>query len=89
MNPLIKLERVYEINCRGYLMKMIRGLRKKPLTKSTSEFRVFSVNLKTQEVLLCATCTSLEEAKRQAQQYKTKGVDTFVQGEHNRVLYRV
>ena len=69
-------------------MKLIRGLMKKPLTKPTSKFRVFSVNLKTQVVLLCTTCSSLEEAKQQAHQHKTKGVDTFVQGEHNRVLYR-
>ena len=62
--------------------------RKKPLTTSSDEFRVISVNKATNEILVCGQFTSLREAQTNADALKTNDVDTYVQGQQNRVLYR-
>ena len=62
---------------------------KKPLTLSTEEFRVISVNRTTQHIALLGQYTSLEQAKELAHQTKEEGLDIYIQGEHNRVVYRV
>jgi len=62
--------------------------RKKPLTTSLDEFRVISVNKATNEILVCGQFTSLREAQTNADALKTNDVDTYVQGQQNRVLYR-
>ena len=64
-------------------------IRTKPLTKSSDEYRVLSVNKETHEISLLGQFTSLEEAKESAHALKTKSVDTYVHGTHSRVLYRV
>ena len=63
-------------------------IRKKPLTTSSEEFRVLSVNKATNEILVHGQFTSLREAQTMADEIKTKDIDAYVQGHQNRVLYR-
>ena len=71
-------------------MKKRQGLiRNKPLTNSTEEFRVLCVNPSTSAISVLGITSSLEEAKQLADKEKAQGVDIYVQGEENRVLYRV
>ena len=62
--------------------------RKKPLTTSSNEFRVISVNKATNEILVRGQYTSLREAQEIADGFKTNEVDAYVQGQQNRVLYQ-
>ena len=62
--------------------------RKKPLTTSSDEFRVISVNKATNEILVRGQFTSLNEAQRNADALKTSEVDVYVQGQQNRMLYQ-
>jgi len=64
-------------------------IRKKSLTTSSEEYRVLGVNTETQEIFLVGQFSSLEEAKISANALKTKTLDTYVHGKHNRILYRV
>lgn len=64
-------------------------IRKKPLTPSTEEFRVLSIDRATQQIALLGQYTSLDKAKELAHQTKEDGLDIYIQGEHNRVVYRV
>ena len=64
-------------------------IRKKPLTTSDEEYRVLGVNTTTQEIFLVGTFHSLDEAKASANALKTKTLDTYVHGKHNRIIYRV
>ena len=71
-------------------MKKRQGLiRNKPLTNSTEEFRVLCVNSSTSAISVLGITSSLEEAKQLADKEKAQGVDIYVQGAENRVLYRV
>ena len=71
-------------------MKKRQGLiRNKPLTNSTEEFRVLRVNPSTSAISVLGITSSLEEAKQLADKEKAQGVDIYVQGAENRVLYRV
>ena len=71
-------------------MKKRHGLiRNKPLTSSTGEFRVLCVNQSTSAISVLGITSSLEEAKKLADIEMAQGVDIYVQGEENRVLYRV
>lgn len=63
-------------------------IRKKPLTNSSEEFRVISVNRATNEILVRGQFFSLDEAKTNADELKTNEIDAYVQGQQNRVLYR-
>lgn len=63
-------------------------IRKKPLTNSSEEFRVISVNRATNEILVRGQFFSLDEAKTNADGLKTNEIDAYVQGQQNRVLYR-
>ena len=63
-------------------------IRKKPLTNSSEEFRVISVNRATNEILVRGQFFSLDEAKANADVLKTNEIDAYVQGQQNRVLYR-
>ena len=63
-------------------------IRKKPLTNSSEEFRVISVNRATNEILVREQFFSLDEAKTNADGLKTNEIDAYVQGQQNRVLYR-
>ena len=71
-------------------MKKKQGLiRNKPLTKAGGVFRVLSVNSATSEIVVVGTPSSLAEAKELADKEKAQGIDIYVEGEENRVLYRV
>lgn len=71
-------------------MKKRQGLiRNKPLTNSQEEFRVLRVNPHTSVISVLGITSSLEEAKKWADKEKAQGVDIYVQGAENRVLYRV
>ena len=63
-------------------------IRKKPLTNSSEEFRVISVNRATNEILVRGQFFSLDEAKANADVLKTNEIDAYGQGQQNRVLYR-
>ena len=63
-------------------------IRKKPLTNSSEEFRVISVNRATNEILVRGQFFSLDEAKANSDVLKTNEIDAYVQGQQNRVLYR-
>ena len=63
-------------------------IRKNPLTNSSEEFRVISVNRATNEILVRGQFFSLDEAKANADVLKTNEIDAYVQGQQNRVLYR-
>ena len=63
--------------------------RKKPLTSKSEEFRVISINTMTNEILVQGIFSSLQEAQQKADSLKNqKGLDAYVQGQQNRVLYR-
>ena len=67
-----------------------RGLvRNKPLTTSSEEYRVLSINKETQEILLIGHFDSLDVAKESANDHKDEDIDIYVHGSHNRVLYSV
>ena len=66
-----------------------RLIRKKGLTTSEVEYRVLSVNSKTDEVTMLGVYSSYEEAYKEAEAQKQAGIDVYIHGDENRVLAKV
>ena len=66
-----------------------RLIRKKGLTTSEAEYRVLSVNSKTDEVTMLGAYSSYEEAYEEAQAHKQDDLDIYIHGDANRVLAKV
>ena len=71
--------------------KRLQGglIRKKQLTTSSEEYRVLSVDCKTNEIIMLGTYPSLMDAKEEAKKFKKVGVDIYLHGDSNRVLAKV
>ena len=71
--------------------KRLRGglIRKSQLTTSEKEYRVFSVDRKTDEIVMLGNYPSFDEAKREALKLKAEGIDIYLHGDSNRVLAKV
>ena len=71
--------------------KRLKGrlIRKKGLTSSEAEYRVLSVNSKTDEVTMLGVYSSYAEAYQEAQKHKRDGLDIYLHGDSNRVLAKV
>ena len=64
-------------------------VRKKGLTSNEAEYRVLSVNSKTDEVTMLGVYPSYAEAYQEAQKHKQDGLDIYLHGDSNRVLAKV
>ena len=71
--------------------KRLRGglIRKPQLTTSEEEYRVFSVDRKTDEITMLGIYSSFDEAEREASKLKKTGIDIYLHGDSNRVLAKV
>ena len=71
--------------------KRLKGrlVRKKGLTSNEAEYRVLSVNSKTDEVTMLGVYPSYAEAYQEAQKHKQDGLDIYLHGDSNRVLAKV
>ena len=71
--------------------KRLQGglIRKKQLTTGPEEYRVLSVDCKTNEITMLGTYPSLMDAKEEAKKFKKTGVDIYLHGDSNRVLAKV
>ena len=71
--------------------KRIQGglIRKKHLTTDSEEYRVLSVDCKTNEITMLGSYPSLMKAKEEAKKFKKAGVDIYLHGDSNRVLAKV
>lgn len=66
-----------------------RLIRKKGLTTSAEEYRVFSVHSETNEITMLGTYSSYDEAYTEGQKWKRKGIEIYLHGDSNRVLAKV
>jgi len=64
-------------------------VRKSQLTTSEKEYRVFSVDCKTDEITMLGTYSSFDEAEQEALKLKKVGIDIYLHGDSNRVLAKV
>lgn len=71
--------------------KKIKGglIRKQGLTSNLETYKVFSVNQKSNEILMLGTYPSLGLAEDAAKSNKEKGFDVYLLGTSNRVLAKV
>ena len=71
--------------------KRLQGglIRKKRLTTDSGEYRVLSVDCKTNEITMLGSYSSLTEAQTEAKKFKKEGIDIYLHGDSNRVLAKV
>ena len=71
--------------------KRIRGglIRKAQLTTLEKEYRVFSVDRKTNEIIMLGSYSSFDDAEREALKLKKAGIDIYLHGDSNRVIAKV
>jgi len=71
--------------------KRLKGrlIRKSQLTAPEKEYRVFSVDHKTDEITMLGNYFSFDDAKREALKLKKAGIDIYLHGDSNRVLAKV
>ena len=71
--------------------KRLKGglIRKSQLTTPEKEYRVFSVDRKTDEIIMLGTYSSFDDAQQEALKLKRVGVDIYLHGDSNRVIAKV
>ena len=71
--------------------KRLKGrlFRKSQLTTVEKEYRVFSVDSKTNEIIMLGTYSSFDVAQQEAFKLKKAGIDIYLHGDSNRVIAKV
>ena len=71
--------------------KRLKGrlFRKSQLTTIEKEYRVFSVDSKTNEIIMLGSYSSFDDAEREALKLKKAGIDIYLHGDSNRVIAKV
>ena len=71
--------------------KRLKGrlIQKSQLPTVDKEYRVFSVDRKTDEIIMLGTYSSLDDAQQEALKLKRAGVDIYLHGDSNRVIAKV